>query len=182
LVRTSSERSGFSLIEVIIATAILMGSAIVLARLAGMGRYQSQKAKLYSDAQQLCEQTMNELLLKLRPEELVESTPLIPLPEPIEETPEEFSESDMFAATETPQQPEVEETNPEWRHSVRMDVLPTLPGMWSLTVVVVQGDETLERPVRFSLTRWISGAPPEGAFDELSQGINDSALPHQATP
>ena len=47
-------------------------------------------------------------------------------------------------------------------------------GMWNLTVEVVQGDETLERPIRFSLTRWISGPPPEGAFDELSQGINES--------
>ncbi len=177
--RCSSKRSGFSLIEVIIATAILMGSAIVLSRLAGMGRDQSQKARLYSDAQQLCERTMNELLLKLRPSELVESMPLIPLPEPIQETTEDVSESDMFAATETPQQLEVEETNPEWRHSVRMDVLPTLPGMWSLTAVVVQGDETLERPIRFSLTRWISGPPPEGAFDELLDGINESTSPNQ---
>ncbi len=77
---------GFSLIEVIIATAILMGSAVVLARLAGMGRDQSQKARLHSEAQQLCEQTLNELLLGMRPMELVEAMPLIPLPAPIEET------------------------------------------------------------------------------------------------
>ena len=64
---THARRRGFSLIEVMIATAILMGSAVVLARLAGMGREQSQKARLYSDAQELCEQTMNELLLGLRP-------------------------------------------------------------------------------------------------------------------
>ena len=179
LVRPSAERSGFSLIEVIIATAILMGSAIVLARLAGMGRDQSQKAKLYSDAQHVCEQTMNELLLKLRPTELVESMPLIPLPEPIQDMTEELSELDMFADAQTPQQLKVEETNPEWRHSVRMDVLPSLPGMWSLTVVVVQGDETLEHPIRFSLTRWISGPPPEGAFDELLDGINESTSPNQ---
>ena len=77
-------RSGFSLIEVIIATAILMGSAVVLSRLAGMGRDQSQKARLHSDAQQVCEQTMNELLLGCVLE-LVESMPLIPLPQPVEE-------------------------------------------------------------------------------------------------
>ncbi len=176
--RPSSGRSGFSLIEVIIATAILMGSAIVLARLAGMGREQSQKARLHSDAQMLCEQTMNELLLKLRPTELVESMPLIPLPEPMQDTAEEFSESDMLAA-QPPPKSEVEETDPEWRHSVRMDILPNLPGMWSLTVVVVQGDETLKRPIRFSLTRWISGPPPEGAFDEFSRDISESNSPQQ---
>ena len=176
--RPTSGHSGFSLIEVIIATAILMGSAVVLARLAGMGREQSQKAKLHSDAQVLCEQTMNELLLKLRPTELVESMPLVPLPEPLKDTAEEFSQSDMLAA-QPPPKSDVEETDPEWRHSVRMDVLPNLPGMWSLTVVVVQGDETLERPIRFSLTRWISGPPPEGAFDEFSRNINESISPHQ---
>lgn len=172
-------RSGFSLIEVIIATAILMGSAIVLSRLAGMGREQSQKARLYSDAQQLCEQTMNEMLLGLRPMELVESMPLIPLIEPLAETSDELTDSDPFAANETPADTIVDETNPEWRHSVRMELLPDRPGMWSLTVVVVQGDETLQRPVRFSLTRWIAGPVPEGAFEELSQGFDDPSLQNQ---
>ena len=164
-------RSGFSLIEVLIATAILMGSAIVLSRLAGMGREQSQRARLHTEAQQLCERTLNEFLLKLRPPELVESAPLIPLPEPIQELNEDSSELNMFTETVPSQETEVitDETNPEWRYSLRMDLLPELPGMWRLTVAVVQGDETLERPIRFSLTRWISGPPPEGAFDALSR-------------
>lgn len=164
-------RRAFSLIEVIIATAILMGSALVLARLAGMGRDQSQKARLYSDAQQLCEQTLNELLLGMRPMELVEAMPLIPLPAPIEETADDVNASNPFSSMEQndAEQP-VDETNPEWRHSVRFEPLPAKPGMWALTVEVLQGDQTLPRPVRFSLTRWISGPAPEGAFDELMQG------------
>ncbi len=52
----------------------------------GSPREQSQKASQRSEAQQLCEQTLNELLLGMRPMELVESMPLIPLPTPIEET------------------------------------------------------------------------------------------------
>ena len=169
----TSKRAGFSLIEVIIATAILMGSAVVLSRLAGMGREQSQKARLHADAQELCQQTMNELLLQMRPPELVELMPLIPLPRPIEETPNELDESGIFSEAQVPQESIRDETNPEWRYSVRMEPLPSLPGMWSLTVVVVQGDETLERPIQFSLTRWISGPPPAGAFDEMSQGIKE---------
>ncbi len=162
-----------------IATAILMGSAIVLSRLAGMGREQSQKARLHSEAQHLCELTMNEVLLKLRPPELVESAPLIPLPEPIQDVNEESSELNMFAETDTSRETDVvpDETNPEWRYSVRMDVLPDLPGMWRLTVAIVQGDETLERPIGFSLTRWISGPPPEGAFDTLSQESGELSQP-----
>lgn len=169
----SSKRAGFSLIEVIIATAILMGSAIVLSRLAGMGREQSQKARLHADAQELCQQTMNELLLQMRPPELVESMPLIPLPRPMEETPTELDESSIFSEAQVPQESVPDETNPEWRYSVRMEHLPNLPGMWSLTVVVIQGDETLERPIQFSLTRWISGPPPAGAFGDLSQGLKE---------
>ncbi|MEZ6034586.1 MAG: prepilin-type N-terminal cleavage/methylation domain-containing protein [Planctomycetaceae bacterium] len=175
----AKNRSGFSLIEVMIATAILMGSAIVLSRLAGMGREQSQKARLHSEAQQLCELTMNEVLLKLRPPETVEAAPLIPLPEPIQELNEDSSELSMFAETGLSQEAEVtpDETDPEWRYSLRMDLLPDLPGMWRLTVAVVQGDETLERPIRFSLTRWISGPPPEGAFDELSRESGELIQP-----
>lgn len=166
-------RSGFSLIEVIIATAILMGSAIVLARLAGMGRDQAQKAKLHSDAQQVCEQTINELLLGLRPLELVESMPLIPLPKPVEELSDEMIQQELFATPDTAPERVVDETNAEWNHSIRTELLPNIPGMWNLTVEVVQGDETLPRPIRFSLTRWIAGPPPKGAFDELSRGLNE---------
>jgi len=169
----TQRRAGFSLIEVMIATAILMGSAIVLARLAGMGRDQSQKAKLYSDAQQVCEQTMNELLLGMRLTEPIESMPLLPLPKPLEETSEDVTGLDPFAAEENISEAPVDETNPEWRHSIRTELLPGQPGMWALTVEVVQGDQTLARPIRFALTRLVAGPVPEGAFDELSSGKDE---------
>ena len=174
-------RRAFSLIEVIIATAILMGSAVVLARLAGMGRDQSQKARLHSEAQQLCEQTLNELLLGMRPMELIESMPLIPLPAPIEETADEVNAQDPFSTSQDTVEPTIDETNPEWRHSVRIEPLAAKPGMWALTVDVLQGDQTLPRPIRFSLTRWISGPPPESAFDELMQGMDEPGSPQPGT-
>ncbi len=171
---SQNNRRAFSLIEVIIATAILMGSAVVLARLAGMGRDQSQKARLYSEAQQLCEQTSSELLLGMRPMELVEAMPLIPLPAPIQENTDDVSTPDPFSSTERQDvEPTIDETNPEWRHSVRFESLTSKPGMWALTVEVLQGDQTLPRPIRFSLTHWIAGPPAEGAFDELMQGMDE---------
>ena len=174
--KSKKVRRGFSLIEVIIATAILMGSAVVLARLAGMGREQSQKARLHSDAQERCEQTMNELLLGLRPVELVEAMPLIPLPRPIEAASDEMLPQDPFATQEAIGQPLTltNETDPEWRHSIRTERILNKPGMWALTVEVKQGDQALQRPIRFSLTRWIAGPPPEGAFDELSRGLDEN--------
>jgi type II secretory pathway pseudopilin PulG len=166
-------RPGFSLIEVIIATAILMGSAIVLAKLAGMGRDQSQKASLYSEAQQLCEQTLNELLLGVRPIEFTESQPLLAQPEPIADQLEEPRDTDSFAPLPRSGETGIDELDPKWLHSIRMDILPDLPGMWSLTVVVTQNAESINHPVRFSLTRWIAGPIPVGAFEELSheQGL-----------
>lgn len=164
------DRPGFSLIEVVMATAFLMGSAIVLSKLAGMGREQSQKAHLHMQAQQVCEQTLNELMLGLRPIEITEGSPLLPLPEPVERDKDDAfnaGTSDLLESSDPNSELQEQTDNPEWRHSIRMESLIDKPGMWSLTVTVIQGAEELERPVRFSLTRWINGPPPEGAFDQL---------------
>ena len=168
-----TKNAGFSLIEVMIATAILMGSAVVLSRLAGMGRDQSQKAKIYSDAQQVCEQTLSELLLGMRPVELVEAMPLLPLPTPVEQLRDETVQQDLFLDADSEAIPIADEANPEWRYSVRTSPLSSMPGIWALTVEVLQGDQTLNRPIRFALTRWISGPPPEGAFEEFHQDRNE---------
>ena len=66
--RTSQHsRSGFSLMEVLLSTAILMGSVVVLGELAGIGRRQAQRGRELSEAQQRCETLMNEVLLGLTP-------------------------------------------------------------------------------------------------------------------
>jgi len=173
-------RPGFSLIEVIMATAILMGSAVVLGKLAGMGREQSSKARLHSEAQQICEQTLNELLLGLRPMEATESTPLLPLLPTVSEsqegeTADASPAADLLRNENDAAAGQTLDAAPEWLHSIRMAPLASQPGMWSLTVEVVQGDLQLERPVRFSLTRWVSGPPAADAFDGLMQGLEEAA-------
>ena len=55
-------RSAYSLIEAMIATAILVGSTIVLAQLAGIGREHAWKADDVTRAQALCQSKLNELL------------------------------------------------------------------------------------------------------------------------
>ncbi len=168
-----NRRAGFSLLEVIIATAILMGSAVVLSRLAGMGREQANKAARYTTAQQICEQTLHEVLLGLRSVEPVEKIPLLPLSDAFGGTEEGNNDTevqlpqDALLDPQEAQEPLSDETNPEWWYSVRTELLPEMPGMWSLTVEVAEGREVAGRPVRFSLTRWIAGDPPPGAFDEL---------------
>jgi len=190
-------RSGFSLIEVILATAILMGSVIVLARLAGMGREQAHKAALHTTAQQLCENTMNELLLGLRPLELIDAQPLLPAeseqPSDLEDlaaADERFGGEDQLSESrDTLYGAENQEQESEWLYSVRLepvDLMSSLPttqtqnvdesvtendGLQKLTVSVKQSDEELLRPVRFSLTRWIRTSEM-GASDEFDSSFD----------
>ncbi len=197
--RTS--RTGFSLIEVILATAILMGSVIVLARLAGMGRDQAHKAALHTTAQQLCENTMNELLLGLRPLELIDAQPLLPAEsdqprelEDIAAAEESFGGEGQFSENrDMLYGEEDQEQESEWLYSVRLEPVDLLSststsqtqeydesaannGLQKLTVSVVQSDEELIRPVRFSLTRWIrtsemtSSDEYDSSFDLESTG------------
>ena len=57
-----ARRSGFSLLEVIMATAILLGCLIVLGDLAAVGRRHARDAEDLTTAQWLCQTKLNEIL------------------------------------------------------------------------------------------------------------------------
>lgn len=69
-------RDGFSLLEVLMATSILLGSVIVLNQLAGIGRKNALAAQDLSTAQMLCESRLNEILAGTTAVEEVEEEPL----------------------------------------------------------------------------------------------------------
>jgi len=73
-------RRGFSLFEVILATAMLLGSVIVLSELANVGRRHATQAEDVATAQRLCQNKLNELLSGWLAVSAVEN-------EPIEEEP-----------------------------------------------------------------------------------------------
>ncbi len=77
--RTS--RDGFSLMEVLVATSILLASVIVLGELAGIGRRQSSSARELAAAQILCGNKLNEILSGVLPFTDVDE-------EPVEEDPD----------------------------------------------------------------------------------------------
>jgi general secretion pathway protein I len=58
----STPRRGFSLLEVLMATGILLACVIVLAELAGIGRQHAVTAEELVTAQWLCQTRLNELL------------------------------------------------------------------------------------------------------------------------
>ena len=175
-------RHGFSLIEIILSTAVLLGSVMVLSELAGIGRRQGQRAQDYTQAQLLCERQLSALLTGQTP-----ITPVEQIPIPEEESPvfepsmfdntdsaildrqnenaspvsnqrrssNQFPDLDMDGASQTPRTT----ADTDWLYSVAVTPLPHVNGMAALTVTVSQTANRLQRPISFSLTRWIPHQP-----------------------
>jgi len=70
-----SRPAGFSLLEVLLATSILLGSAIVLGELASIGRQHVNSAEETANAQLICQTKLNEILAGIaRPESIEKRT------------------------------------------------------------------------------------------------------------
>lgn len=74
--RACHRRGGFSLIEVLLATAILMGAVVVLGQLTGIGYRNAMAARDEVTAQMLCEHKLNEIVSGLRPAETIAEAPI----------------------------------------------------------------------------------------------------------
>jgi len=66
-------RSGFSLMEVLLSTAILVGSSVALIELATIGRKQASAAYDLNRAQLLCQSKLDEIVAGITPLRTVES-------------------------------------------------------------------------------------------------------------
>lgn len=172
-------RSGFSLIEVILATAILLASVFVLSELAGIGRRQSQRAAVETEAQELCERTLLEVLQGDRPLIAVQNEPLLPPGiDPDEFEPPEndvLEDDDQLLIFDDPDEQSLiesigRESQSEWLYSVRVTPLEQTPQLAEVVVSVKQADLEIARPVSFSLRRWIEYSQP-GESDFAAPGF-----------
>ena len=66
-------RGGFSLLEVLLATSILVGCLAVLSELAAIGRQHADDAEKYTLAQAICQTKINEILAGLARHDSVEN-------------------------------------------------------------------------------------------------------------
>lgn len=169
------KRSGFSLIEVILATAILLASAFVLSELAGIGRRQAQRATLESKAQELCERTLLEVLQGERPLLPVQSEPLAPLGIDLEEfQPEEDlpTEDELLIFDDPDEQSLIKsmalDLQSEWVYSLRVTPMEQQPGLAEVLVTVKQADSQIPRPVSFRLRRWVAYSGTSEADNSIS--------------
>ena len=144
-----SKRYGFSLMEVILATAILLGSVVVLVELAGIGRHHAQSAQQRAIGQLLCQNKMNEMLAGVAPLESVQAEPL------------EMAVSDGAAAFT-----EEVTTGPSWWYSVEL-TSTSMPALSAVRIVVWQAVDADDEPRNvFSLVRWVRSSS-EGQGEDL---------------
>jgi prepilin-type N-terminal cleavage/methylation domain-containing protein len=72
----SPSRKGFSLLEVLLATSILLGCLVVLSELAAIGRIHASVAQDGGTAVRICQSKMNEILAGLAPVTPVRAEPI----------------------------------------------------------------------------------------------------------
>ncbi len=121
------KRDGFSLLEVILALAILTGAIAVLGELARLGLHNARHARDISIAQLLCQS------------KLAEITAQITAPDPISKAP--------FDLVSDPDEP-------AWVYSIELAPLDEV-GLVAVRVTVEQDSPEAKRPVQVALVRWI---------------------------
>jgi len=79
--RPRRARAGFSLLEVLIATSVLLGAVIVLSELASIGLRNAVDAEESATAQLLCQAKLNEILAGIVPAQDTDEAPFDERPE-----------------------------------------------------------------------------------------------------
>lgn len=133
-------RAGFSLLEVILALAILAGAIATLGELSRLGLRNAQYAREVTEAQLLCESKMAEIAAGLTPAESQEDVPLAAGSE------EESGESEWLCTIAV---------GPDDANGVAaVDMEELTP----VRVTVTRNLPAEKRPATFSLVRWISSS------------------------
>ena len=127
-------RAGFSLLEVIIAIAILFGSVIALSQLASVGHQHAVRSARITTAQTLCQSKLNEIVAGVAP-----LAPVVDAP---------FHESPDWTYTISL------EPLRNGLVSVKVSVYETMENKSSVPAGAIQA-VTLPSKPRYSLVRWL---------------------------
>ena len=126
-------RGGFSLLEVILALAILTGSLAVLGEAIRLGMRNAQTARDLTQAQPLCESKLAEIAAGITPADRVQLVPFECI---------------------------VGDGQTTWLYSISLEETEE-EGLDLVCVTVAQDLPPEKRPVEFSLFRWIPNAGAE---------------------
>jgi general secretion pathway protein I len=122
-----SERGGFSLLEVILALAILTGAIAILGELARLGLQHAKAARDLTEAQLLCESKLAEIRSGILSPQPVQGVPI----------------QEEYPPGEIP-----------WLYSIELQQIDQ-DGLVAVRVTVTQDLPPERRPLSFSLTQWI---------------------------
>jgi len=117
-----------SLLEVMLALAILGGAVAVIGELTRSAARDAEEARALTTAQLLCEAKMNEIVSRLLPAQAVFDVPIESL--------------------------ETLDSPGSWSYSILVEQVGQ-SGLLSVSVTVAQAAESVPRPVQFTLTRWM---------------------------
>lgn len=125
LPRRAAARRGLTLLEVMLALAILGGSLAVIGELMRIGARHAEAARDQTTAQLLCENMMAELVSGVLPLSATTAAPV---------------DDSQYAA--------------DWAYTVEIQPIDQ-QGLVSVRVTVEQNPQSYSRPASFSLTRWM---------------------------
>jgi type II secretion system protein I len=125
------KQAGFSLLEVILALAILAGSIAVLGEASRLSLKNAEAARDLARAQLLCESKLAEITAGIIPAEAVSSTP--------------------FDSTTTAS---INPAEPAWLYSIETQQTNET-GLIAVRVTVTRDLPAVKHPVSFSLVRWL---------------------------
>ncbi len=142
--RVAAMKRGFSLLEVILALAILCGTLAVLGEMAGRGMRDAEIARDLTQAQLLCETKLAEITCGALPAEPVERA--------------QFDTIDGLDVRGIP-----------WLYSIRTEPSEE-EGMLVVRVTVEQDLPERQRPVVYSIDRWIL----DEGFELSNQSVDEA--------
>lgn len=142
-------RSGLSLLEVMLALAILGLALAAIGELMRIGARNAELSRDLTTAQMLCETKMNEVVMGMLPALGTAPTPI----------------------------PEMGNGN-EWLYSIETQQV-ALQGLLAVRVTVQQNSEVFSRPATFSLMRWMidpsTQSTTTGSSTDTSSSTGDSS-------
>jgi general secretion pathway protein I len=136
-------RGGFSLLEVVLALAILTGSIVVLGEAIRLGARSAEVARDSTQAQLLCEAKMDEISAGITP------------PDPVQQVPFDCVVGDGDVG---------------WVYSITQE-LTEEQGLDLVCVTVTQDLPLEKQPVSFSLFRWIPDPSMQAAAQSEAESL-----------
>lgn len=146
-------RRGFSLLEVILAAAILAGAIVVLGEAARHAMRNAEAARDLASAQLLCESRLAEIVSGVLPAESVQN---VPIPTGLDPT------------------------EPAWVYSVNVEQLE-VEGLVAVRVTVARDLPAEKRPLQFSLVRWMCTTSESGSGSQQDTTADQSGSQANST-